>query len=173
MVASNKGNVDAMKVLLNARADPNIVSVDGSTWLHAALEGDCSKEALQIIIEHGADVNATNKQNITPLMVASSKGNVDAMNVLLNARADPNVTSVDGGTWLHAALEGDCSKEALQVIIEHGTDMNATNKLNITPLELASEKRNINAIVLLLDAGAKPNLISSTQNEEKWQTGTN
>ena len=43
------------------------------------------------VINHGADVNATNKDNKTALMTACYEGNIDAINVLLNAGADPNI----------------------------------------------------------------------------------
>ena len=158
MSACQYDDVDAITVLLGSGADPNIANDNGDTCFHIVVIKSFSKKVIQTIIDHGVNVDATNNLNMTPLMVASKKGNVDAMNVLLNARADPNITSVDGSTWLHAALEGDCSKEALQVIIEHETNVNATNKLGITPLELASENRNTDAIMLLLYAGANLSL---------------
>ena len=55
-------------------------------------------------------------------------GNIDAINELLNAGTDPNTSNNDGDTWIHAATDGDCSKETLQTIINHGADVNATNK---------------------------------------------
>ena len=158
MSACQLSDACAITVLLGSGADPNTADDNGDTCLHVGILKNLNKEVIQTIIDHGANVDAINKLNVTPLMVASNKGNADAINLLLNARADPNITSVNGGTWLHAALEGDCSREALQVIIEHGTDVNATNILNVTPLELASEKRKIDAIMLLLNAGAKPSL---------------
>ena len=51
------------ELFLSARPDPNIAAVDGSTWPNTAFLNDCCTEAFQVIIDHGADVNATNKQN--------------------------------------------------------------------------------------------------------------
>ena len=42
-------------------------------------------EVFQTIISHGVDVNATNKDNTTALMVACINGHKDAINALLNA----------------------------------------------------------------------------------------
>ena len=47
-----------MHVLLRAGADRTIKDAQGDTWMHYAVRGDCSKEALQSIIDQGDDVNA-------------------------------------------------------------------------------------------------------------------
>ena len=158
MIACEIGNKDAIDVLLNAGGDHNIANADGGTWLHHAVCGDCSKEALQTITCHGVDVNATDKYNITALTLASGKGNIVAINVLLNAGADPNIADADGGTWLHYAAYGDCSKDVLQSIINHGADVDATNKKNVTALMLACGEGNKDAINVILNAGADPNI---------------
>ena len=158
MNACQKGNIDGINVLLNAGADPGITDVDGHTWLHYAASGNCSSEFLQTIIKHGADVNAANKKNMTPLMNACQKGNIDGINVLLNAGADPGITDVDGYTWLHYASFGNCSSEFLQTIIKHGADVNATSKHNKTALMIAYHNGNIDNIIVLLNAGANTDL---------------
>ena len=159
MTASRRGNIDAISVLLHAGADPNIVDGNGNTLLHYAVDGDCRKEVLQAIVESGIDVNATNRNGITVLMVASTHGNIDAISELLHAGADPNIIDVDGNTFLHKALDVDCSKEVLQAIVESGVDVNATNKNGITPLMKASRRGNRDAISVLLHAGADPNIV--------------
>ena len=63
MIACRSGNTNVIHVLLNAGADPDIAdSLNSETWIHYAVEGDCSKETLQAIINHGADVNTRNKK---------------------------------------------------------------------------------------------------------------
>ena len=158
MLACMKGSKDAINVLLNTGADPNIANTDGDTCLHYAVRNDCSTEVLEAIISHSVDVNATNKKNETTLMIACEKGNKDSINVLLNAGADPHIANDYGDIWIHAAVKGYCSKEVLQIIINHDTDVNATNKKNVTALMIACEKGNKDAINLLLDAGADPNI---------------
>ena len=92
--ACAKGNIDAIIALVNAGADPNIPDADGDTCLHNAVGKSCSKYVPQTIISHGADVNATNKNNVTSLMLACEKGNKYTINLLLNAGADPNIADV-------------------------------------------------------------------------------
>ena len=163
MIACVKKNEGAIKVLLNAGADPNIADDPyGDTSLHNAVKGVCSKDVLQAIIDHGTDVNATNKQNRTALMEACVKKNEGAINVLLNAHANPNIVGeADGDTCLHYAIKGPgvCSNEVLQALINHGVDLNATNKQNCTALMIACVKKNEGAINVLLNAHAEPNIV--------------
>ena len=158
MIACRKGNVEAINVLLNAGADPDIADAKGATWIHQAVVGSCSKETLQTIIQHGADVNATNENSITALVMACVRGKVEAINVLLDAGADRNITDDKGATWIHHAVDGTCSKETLQTIIDHGAAINARNKDHGTALMIACRKGNEEAIDVLLDAGADRNI---------------
>ena len=164
MGACLKGNIDTINVLLNAGADPKIVDANDETWLHYAAVGDCSKEVFQTIINHGANVNATSKHNETALMTACENGNLDAINVLLSAGADPDIVDTNGNTWLHCAAGGDCSKEVLQAIINHGADVNAKNKYNATALMKACLGSSVDAIDVLLSAGADPDIIDIDAN---------
>ena len=161
MLACKKGNIDAINaflnlrpVLFNLRANPNIADAEGSTSLHHAIEGCCNKETLQLIIKHGAKVNARCKNDVTPLMLACKKGNTEAVNVFLKLGADPKIKDANGNTSLHHAVEGGCCKETLQAIIDHGGDVNETNKNNVTALMLVSTKGNTDAINVLLDSRA-------------------
>ena len=158
LIACKKCNEDAINVLLNVGADPTIGDIDGNTCLYEAIGQGCTKEVIEEIINHGADVNVKSKANITPLMKACHKGNMNVINILLNASADPNITDANGCTWLHAAVCWNCRKEALQAIIGHGTDVNAMNKQKQTALALACENGNVDDVKLLLNARADPNI---------------
>ena len=113
------------------------------------------------MISHGVDVNATNKTNVTALMLACASENKDAMNVLLNAGADPNIADADGDTSLHYAALNDCCVEDLQAIINHGVDVNAINKNRQTAYMLACHQGNIDAMRVLLSADADPSIVSN------------
>ena len=154
-----KKDESAINVLLNARANPNIADdAHSNTCLHTAAIKECSKEVLQALIEHGVDVNATNKRNQTALTNACINKDEIAINVLLNARANPSIADADGHTCLHVAVIKECSKEVLQAIIDHGVDVNAANKSNKTALRIACKNKDESAINALLNAGANPNI---------------
>ena len=159
MTACKNGHVDAIELLLSVGANPNIKNNDGQTWIHLTAIGNCSREVLQVVIAHGGDVNAATNDNITALMLASRTGNVDTINVLLSAGADPNIMDADGYTCLHDAVDVGCTKETLKAIVGCSANINAANKKGVTPLMQALQIGNINAINLLLNAEADLNIV--------------
>ena len=158
ILACQKRNKNIVNILLNAGADPNTADDKGATCIYYAIREGCSKDELETIVIYGADVNVTNKNNVTVLMIACEKGNKDAINVLLNAGADPNIADSKGATCIYYAIREGCSKDVLETIVNHGTDVNVTNKYNVTALMLVCEKGNKDAINVLLNAGADPNI---------------
>ena len=158
MMACRKGDIDATNVLLTAGTNPNTVDECGDTCLHLAVRGGCNEETVQAIINHGIDVNAANKSNVTSLMIAYDEGNIDAINVLLQTGANPNMKDCEGTTALHCAAQAGCSKDTIQAVIDYGADVNAVNKDNVTALMIACEKGNIDVINVLLQTGADPNI---------------
>ena len=158
MKACAEGNKEAINVFLNAGADPNIADADGDTCLHYATRNDYCIEVLQAIISHSVNVNATNKRNTTALMIACFKGNKDAVNVLLNAEADPNIADAHGDTILHYTALNYWCIDVLRVIISQVVDVNATNKKNVTALMNACVDENEDAINVILNAGADLNI---------------
>ena len=159
MIACKKGSKDAINVLLNAGADPNNTDADGDICLHYAARKYWPTEVIQAVIGHGGDVNSTNKKNVTALMIACENGHKDAINVLFNAGADPNITDDVGATCIYHAVLAGCYKDVLEAIVNHGADVNVTNKNNKTALMVACDKGNKDAINVLLNAGADPNII--------------
>jgi ankyrin repeat protein len=67
--ASNREPLDAVKVLLAAGADPNVKAPDGSAPLHQAVAAR-QVEIIRALVEAGAKLDATNKDNLTPLLLA-------------------------------------------------------------------------------------------------------
>jgi ankyrin repeat protein len=66
---SNREPLDAVKVLLAAGANPNAKAPDGSAPLHQAVAAR-QVPIIRALVEAGADLNAVNKENLTPLLLA-------------------------------------------------------------------------------------------------------
>ena len=66
---SEREPVEALKVLLEAGANPNAKSTDGSTLLHQAVSARRT-DAIRLLVAKGAKLDAVNKDNMTPLLVA-------------------------------------------------------------------------------------------------------
>lgn len=67
--ASNRDPVDALKVLLQAGANPNAKAADGSTLLHQAVTAK-QVPIIRTLVAAGAKLDAVNKDNLTPLLLA-------------------------------------------------------------------------------------------------------
>ena len=159
MVASRRGNIDAISVLLHTGADPNIVDGDGHTMLHYAVNGGCIKNFLQVIVESRVDVNVRNKGVLTALMRACRTGNRAEISALLQVVADPIIVDGNSATLLHYAVVWDCSNEVLQAMVESGVAVNVRNRNGITALMKACRRGNIDVMSVLLHAGVDPNIV--------------
>lgn len=79
------------------------VGYDGDTPLHVvACRNDL--EAVQLLIEAGADVNAKGEMDETPLHIAVEHGNVQMVQAMLRAGARTDTRSEFGGTPMERAL---------------------------------------------------------------------
>ncbi len=57
------------------------------------------------LVERGADLNASNAHGVTALMIASARGNIPMIGLLLEAGADPALKSDAGKTAIDIARE--------------------------------------------------------------------
>jgi 26S proteasome non-ATPase regulatory subunit 10 len=74
----------------------------GDTPLHHAASAG-HVDILQLLLNHGASVNAVNNDGRTPLHYAASWGHVDILQLLLSHGASVNAVDKEGGTPLHDA----------------------------------------------------------------------
>jgi hypothetical protein len=110
----------------------------------------------QIIDEKKVDINYTNEDGETPLIVASQLGYLPVCKLLINSGAD--VKSVDKykQTALHwASLKGHLS--ICELLISSGADVNYADEYERTPLHLASENNHFLVCKLLIHSGADVN----------------
>jgi ankyrin repeat protein len=68
-VAADRAPIDAVKTLLAAGADPNVKAPDGSTPLHQAVQAR-QVPIIRALVQAGAKLDAVNKDNLTPLLLA-------------------------------------------------------------------------------------------------------
>lgn len=108
------------EVLLRREAEDSSVSLSGSSTLHkAAYIG--LPEAVNVILNDGADPNARDKYGEAPLHKAVRRGHENVVALLLNNGADVNAADVFGLTSLHwAAMTGHT--EITDKLLDHGAD---------------------------------------------------
>ncbi|XP_038151942.1 26S proteasome non-ATPase regulatory subunit 10-like [Cyprinodon tularosa] len=95
----------------------------------------CSQIAL-LLLENGADPNATDKLDSTPLHRASAKGNYRLIQLLIKQSASTNIQDSQGNTALHLACDEE-RVEAAKLLVEHGASIYIENKEEKTPIQLA------------------------------------
>jgi len=66
-----------------------------------------NKEAVELLLQKGANVNYRTAGNYTALMSAANVGHVEIVKILLAAGADPTVKDAGGRTALTYAEEKD------------------------------------------------------------------
>ena len=122
------------------------------------------------------DINARDKDQATPLHLASYHGFADVAEVLLEHGAQANAKDIQGQSPLHQVILGDHYFQSakmtswprkyhadevvylVRLLLKHGVDVNAQNNVQETPLHLASRLRLLEMARFLLEHGANVNM---------------
>ena len=135
------GDIDRLSELLRGDVAAELIRSQargGSTPLRwAAVHG--VPQAARLLIEHGADVNATTENGSTPLHWAANRDSLPVARLLLEQGADVNAASSKRYSPLHWAAIGN-APSVTALLIESGADVNATGLDGITPLHWATRK---------------------------------
>ncbi len=128
----------------------NSTDAKGNTQLHNAIQ-DNESEVIDILIANGAQVNAKNNNDNTPLHYAGKSQEITAL--LINKGADVNAKNNQGITPLHNVRQA----EVATILIAHGADINAQDKKGKTPLHYLVINDSQSAAELLINEGANVN----------------
>lgn len=152
--AARQGHTATAKYLTECGANPAISSELGATALHhSAGIGDI--ELLQFLISRGVSVDSQSDAG-TPLIWAAGHEQPNAVKVLLEHHADPNIETDDGITPLFSAVAAG-SVPCVELLIQAGANVNVTAG-GATPLHVAADNGNPELIKCLIKAGADVNV---------------
>ena len=149
MIAAEKGHINAVTFLIRNGADVDLQDQNyGETALFCAVRGfDASCEVLNCLTKNGADINASSKRMLTPLMIAAKMGCINAVTFLMERGAIVDLQDKDGKTALHYAVHGcDTTRDVSRCL---GTQ---------NPLMTPVEKGHVSVATFLIEHGANVNL---------------
>lgn len=152
MYASNFGDLDSLRLLLERKADTERKNIKQETALYIAAANDRAS-AVGLLLEHGAAVDARVAEGWTSLMIAVRLGHREVVLALTAAGADVNAKNSAGLTALHiAAWHG--KTETAEILLERKADPNARSDKGETALEFALKQVRLDCAELLLRKGA-------------------
>jgi len=157
MAAIGSSHFDIAKFLLDHGADATAVDNDSETTLHK-FRGERSVELIILLIKKGADPNAPDFfMNRTPLHLAASDNQVQAIDTLLSYGSTIESRDKNGCTPLHYAAEGN-AVASVDMLIDRGAVLDAKDEEGATPLHYAAYRGNVEAMMRLIARGAGINL---------------
>jgi ankyrin repeat protein len=140
VVAANAADMEMMRLLLAAGANPHLLTRTNSNALLAATglnrgigeiidNEDRALEAVKFLLDMGADVKAVTTYNENALFGPAYRGWNRVLELLIERGADVNVVNKAGVTpWLAASGSGDrlggvlYNKAGADILLKHGAD---------------------------------------------------
>jgi ankyrin repeat protein len=167
--AVERDNSEVVKLLLDAKADPNVGKLDAPLFCAIHMRDAVSAEML---LKAGANPNMLGKidwseginafyfqnakNHLTPLWLANYCDQLPMAQLLLKYKADPNDSQTDGEPLLFSAL---AHANILEVLLDAGAKVDSVSMSDSpwTPLCAAANQNNAPAVEILLKRGANPN----------------
>jgi ankyrin repeat protein len=119
---------------------------------------------VQVLLQHGADVNAKMAGNVTPLMLSLDMafGKPEIALALIQGGADVNAADEHGDTALIIATT-ESSLEVFETLLDKGANPNAKGLHGDTALHHAAMNALLDRAKLLLAHGADANIQNSAR----------
>lgn len=167
MVASEKGRLEAVELLIEKKASSD--SRDASGWtplMHAIFAQRPDVVKLMLHARANAQAVAETDGKVTPLILAASASRLELVKLLLASGASKEMYDCDGCRPLHhAARRGNGG--AVLALIEAKAKIEAQDQQGFTPLLAAVSAGRAECVRLLLSHGANGQAVDFQQRTAK------
>lgn len=147
VLAATNGQKTIVELLLSHGSDVNTILADGETPFIACIRSGVNISIINAILESGALTSGKTSDGKTPLVEAIMSRRIDIVTALLNNGASPNLAGPKHPLW-----QATYYPPALKLLLARG----AKQQMATGIMELASSINSIEAIQILLAAGASP-----------------
>lgn len=163
--ASEKGNINIMQYLIDNGIDVNGKADDnGDTPLLWAVTGENPYEASKLLIENGADINATNDSGVAPATILAAS-TPKVVKLLKDNGADLDTKFLDYYPPI-AIAAGAGNLEIVKALVENGVDVNYyPNDINYTAIFHAIDQHNYEVAEYLFKNGVDLNIKMKPDND--------
>ena len=158
--AALEGHSEVAQLLLKGGCNPNRATTDVAriTPLQRAVM-ERHIDVVRVLLEHGADVDATNSADLAALNIAAENGPPAIVELLLTHGARIDIqSSVTGATPLSGACQ-NAQANILDLLLEHGADADFVGPNGFTPLFQAVEYGTPGMVRSLIQRGADVNAV--------------
>ncbi|XP_064467056.1 protein phosphatase 1 regulatory subunit 16A-like [Ornithodoros turicata] len=190
--AAARNDVDEVRRLLMLGVSPDSTNEDGLTALHQCCIDD-SEEMMKLLIDYGANVNAKDSEQWTPLHAAATCGHIHLVRYLISKGADLLAVNADGNMPYDICedeptldyIESEMAKRGitqemidetraanevmmlkdLRIAMESGLELEFRDEQGATPLHIASANGYVSVVEFLLDQHASTDVVDNDQ----WQ----
>jgi len=161
MIAACGGDVTTMKLHLSNGADINEKASDWSPLscsIYSCKNSPGHVEAAKVLIENGANVNAIDIWQLTPLYYAIAYNcDSEIIKMLLDKGAEPNIPALGAYSPLYYAAANN-ELETVKILLAKGASPNVPGPDGYTPLFQIATTDEVELAKLLIDSGAKINI---------------
>ena len=158
--AVRANDTESLRRLLDGgnATEVNAVTAQAVTALHLAAALNRG-EAAQILIRHGADIEARSGGSFSPLHWAARSDSCDVVTALVAAGANVNVRAAHGITPLHWAANRNATN-AITLLLEAGADVHQATDSGALALHWAVKKNFLRAAELIADRMVSDELLN-------------